>query len=152
MKVEANQPRDLESAQRRYRDYLQEKHMFFTRERALILEAVLARTDHFSVDELLFDMQQKGLRVSRATLYRSLAQMAEAAILSDVDFGHGHTHYESTARPVHEHLVCRSCSKVIEASSDAFLEAVQQLATAKGFEVQSHKVQIFGTCAECLKK
>ena len=146
------EPEIYEQAERRYRKFLSERKMFYTRERSLILEAVLKHQEHFSVDELLFDMQQQGMRVSRATLYRTLSQMADANILSSVDFGHGHAHYENTLRPSHEHLVCKGCGKVVEVASPSFIQAVKDLAATEGFDVVSHKAQIFGICLNCKDK
>ncbi|MBO7131624.1 MAG: transcriptional repressor [Fibrobacterales bacterium] len=140
----------LADATARYRLYLAAHKMFFTRERALILEAALQQSSHFSVDELLFDMHQQGMRVSRATLYRSLAQLAEAGILSGSDFGHGHMHYEAAiGAEAHEHLVCTSCGAVQEVRSEAFENAVKEITGANGFSETSRKTEIFGICAKC---
>jgi Fur family ferric uptake transcriptional regulator len=138
----------LEDAAQIYRDYLarQDQKMFYTKERAIILEAVLQQEGHFSVDELLFDMQKKTMRVSRATLYRSLSQLAAAGILTEADFGHGHTHYELLGDEPHEHLVCRECGKVFEVVSEELNQAIKNLAASQGFVVQTHRTQIFGTC------
>ena len=101
-------PSDLtfEQAESLYKDFLARNKMFYTKERVTILEAVMGRDDHFSVDELLYDMQSKKLRVSRATLYRALSQLVDANILVEADFGHGHIHYELVGAEPHEHLVC----------------------------------------------
>lgn len=144
----------LSSCERRYRDYLEENGLFFTHARALILEAVMQRSDHFSVDDLLFDMQQLGMRVSRATLYRSLAQMAAAGVLSEVDFGRGQVHYETVDHPEpdHEHLICSSCNRVFESRSEAVTEAIHELAQKQQFSITNIKLQIFGLCKECAAK
>jgi Fur family transcriptional regulator, ferric uptake regulator len=138
----------LEKAAEIYKSYLarQSQKMFYTKERALILEAVLQQPNHFSVDELFYDMHTKGMKVSRATLYRALSQLAESNILVEADFGHGHMHYELVGREPHEHLVCRECGKVFEVVSDEFSQAVQKLGSSQGFVVQGHKTQIYGTC------
>ncbi len=137
------------SCEARYRDFLAKNRLFFTRARALILEAVLQRSDHFSVDDLLFEMQQLGMRVSRATLYRSLAQMAAAGVLSEVDLGRGQIHYETVDHPDHEHLICRSCNRVFETESEELTEAIRKLSEREGFTPSSIKLQIFGICQEC---
>ena len=43
-------PVDFDEALERYRDYLKRKKLLFTRERIAILEEVMARHDHFSVE------------------------------------------------------------------------------------------------------
>ncbi len=138
-----------ENAVEKYRDYLLRNKMFFTKERNTILEAVLQRKDHFSVDELLYDMQSQKMRVSRATLYRALSQLVDASILIEADFGHGHIHYELMGGEPHEHLVCAECGKVLEVISPDLTQAIHRLAKSHGFRVLNQKTQIQ---VECIRK
>jgi Fur family ferric uptake transcriptional regulator len=151
--MQEEKPKELtfESAEEIYKQFLQRNKMFYTRERAVILETVMSRSDHFSVDELLFSMQKDKLRVSRATLYRSLSQLADAGILIEADFGHGHMHYEVMGGEPHEHLVCTKCSSVTEVVSPDFIKSLQDLAAQEHFQLSSHKTQVFGVCADCQK-
>jgi Fur family transcriptional regulator, ferric uptake regulator len=141
---------ELSLPEKRFKEYLNRNKMFYTRERSVILEAILGRKDHFSVDELMFEMQQHGQKVSRATLYRCLSQMVDAGVLNEADFGHGHLHYEviNTDDP-HEHLICKNCGKITEVSNPDFTRAVEQLAQLEGFTMSHYKTQIFGSCSEC---
>ena len=143
-------PSDLsfEKAEENYKEYLSLNKMFYTKERVTILEVVMGREDHFSVDELLYDMQSKKLRVSRATLYRALSQLVDANILVEADFGHGHIHYEIVGGEPHEHLVCTECGMVKEVVSPDLTKVVHNLASANGFRVRNQKTQIQ---VECLK-
>lgn len=138
-----------EEAQRRYADFLDRNKMFFTKERVLIVEAVFIMEGHFSADELLFEMQKRGMRVSRATLYRSLSQLVDCGVLVEADFGHGHTHYELVGTEPHEHLVCQQCGKVVEVISQDFTTAIKALASNEGFRLISHRTYIAGICPEC---
>lgn len=138
-----------EEAQRRYGDFLDRNKMFFTKERVLIVEAVFLMEGHFSADELLFEMQKRGMRVSRATLYRSLSQLVDCGVLVEADFGHGHTHYELLGSEPHEHLVCQTCGKVVEVVSSEINTAIANLAKEQGFRLVSHRTYIAGVCPEC---
>ena len=68
----------LPAARGLYTDYLKKNKMFFTKERAQLLEFIFAQKGHFSADELMFEMQKEEIKVSRATLYRSLSQLVDA--------------------------------------------------------------------------
>ncbi|HSQ41977.1 MAG TPA: transcriptional repressor [Fibrobacteraceae bacterium] len=136
-----------------YRQFLIQKGMLFTQERATILKLVLTRTDHFSVDDLLFQVQKENLNVSRATLYRNLKLLEQAGILVEADFGHGHTHYErAMGTPPHEHLVCSNCKAITEVRTSQLTDAVQKIAKSQGFSLDHYQLQIFGTCKNCQKK
>jgi len=140
----------FKEAEQKFRDYLRLQDMFYTKERALILEAVYNTVDHFSADELVFQMQQQGLKVSRATLYRALSHMNEAGILNQADFGHGHTHYEPPRQgEPHEHLTCEKCGFVIEVMIPELEKALRKAAVKAGFTQVHHHLRVTGICPKC---
>jgi Fur family transcriptional regulator, ferric uptake regulator len=132
-------------AQTIYTEWLKRKGMFFTKERALLLDFILAQPGHFSADELLFELQKIQAKVSRATLYRSLSQMVEAGLLTESDFGHGHTHYEvSFGERPHVHFIFTDTGEVKEIQSQKIEDALNDLAKKEGFSIKRYKIQVFG--------
>lgn len=142
----------LPEARGLYGDYLKKNKMFFTKERSHLLEFIFAQKGHFSADELMFEMQKAEVKVSRATLYRSLSQLVDAGILSESDFGHGHTHYEITlgTKP-HVHLICTDTGDVKEVHSQKLEDALADLAKKEGFRIKRYKIQVFGVSARSRK-
>ncbi len=135
----------LSDARELYSAYLKKKKMFFTKERTHLLDFIFAQDGHFSADELVFEMKKQEVKVSRATLYRSLNQMVEAGILSESDFGHGHTHYEiSLGSKPHVHLICTDTGDVKEVNSPKLDEVLTALARKEGFRINRYKIQLFG--------
>jgi Fur family transcriptional regulator, ferric uptake regulator len=132
-------------AQAIYSEWLKRKGMFYTKERALLVEFIMAQPGHFSADELLFELQKKQAKVSRATLYRSLSQMVEAGLLTESDFGHGHTHYEIALgeRP-HVHFIFTDTGEVKEIQSQKMEDLLTDLAKKEGFAIKRFKIQVFG--------
>lgn len=134
------------TAQARYTEFLKRNKMFLTKERMALLEFILAQNDHFSADELLYEMQRTGLKASRATLYRTLSQLVEAGVLSESDFGHGHTHYEvDMGSKPHAHLVSLESDDVREVTSTKLDAALAELLRKEHFTVKRYNIQIFGT-------
>lgn len=140
---------DVQALEKKFREYLSRNHLFCTQERLVILRMIVAQEGHFSVDELLDYVRSNGLKVSRATLYRTLNHLSKAGILSEADFGHGHIHYEINEDGEHGHLICSDCGRVLEVSSSQFEDALRQLSQQQGFQLQSVKVEIFGLCSTC---
>jgi len=138
-------PVDFDEALERYRDYLKRKKLLFTRERIAILEEVMARHDHFSVEELHDSLKASGKKVSRATLYRNLDSLKEAGILTEVDLGNRHVQYEHVlGHHQHFHLVDEDTGVIIEDDSVEVEKAVEILARRHNFDVERIKLQIFG--------
>lgn len=143
--MEASLVKHLPAARGLYTEYLKKNKMFFTKERAQLLEFIFAQTGHFSADELMFEVQKEEVKVSRATLYRSLNQLVDAGILSESDFGHGHTHYEvSLGSKPHVHLICSDTGDVKEVQSQKLEDALNELAKREGFKIKRYKIQVFG--------
>jgi Fur family ferric uptake transcriptional regulator len=138
----------LATAQARYAEFLKRNKMFLTKERTALLLFILEQKGHFSADELLFEMQRIGLKASRATLYRTLSQLVEASVLSESDFGHGHTHYEIDMgdRP-HAHLVSLESDDVREVTSHKLEAAIAELMRKEGFTPKRFNLQVFGAFA-----
>jgi Fur family ferric uptake transcriptional regulator len=133
-------------AQTRYAEFLKHKKMFLTKERTSLLEFIFAQQGHFSADELLYEMQRTGLKASRATLYRTLSQLVEAGVLSESDFGHGHTHYEVDLDDTpHVHLVSLDNDEVREVTSDKLVAAFAEILRKEGFSSKRFNLQIFGS-------
>jgi Fur family ferric uptake transcriptional regulator len=79
-------------------------------------------------------------------LYRTLSQLVEAGILSESDFGHGHTHYEiDLGSKPHAHLICVESGDVKEVTSRALETALRDLARKENFAVRRYKIQVFGS-------
>lgn len=135
----------LAEAKSRYSEFLKRGKMFLTKERIALLDFILKQEGHFSADELLFAMQSKGPKISRATLYRTLSHLVEAGVLSESDFGHGHTHYEIDldSKP-HVHLIYLESGEVKEVYSPKLEAALADLAHREGFKVKRYKIQVFG--------
>src|SRR3954471_7652744 len=67
-----------------FRRYLHGQKLKFTPERAMMLDAVLRKEGLFDPEQLVNDLKALNHRVSRATVYRTLAHLQDAGILKQV--------------------------------------------------------------------
>jgi Fur family ferric uptake transcriptional regulator len=133
-------------------DFLKKKGLSSTRQRKLVLIEVFRNHNHFEADEIVDALKRRKLRVSRATVYRTLAHLEECCLIRKVDLGHGHSHYEHTlGHEHHEHLYCRKCGEIIEFSDLLLENRIMDIAKSEDFTVLDHTVQIFGVCGKCSK-
>ena len=143
----------LTQARTRYTDFLRRNKMLRTQERTVLLEFLFRQKGHFSADDLIYEMRRTGLKVSRATLYRALSHFVEAGILSESDFGHGHTHYEiDLGSKPHVHLVSLNSDEVKEVANLRLQKILEQLARRENFTVKRYKIQLFGSFAQQRKR
>ncbi len=131
-------------------DFLKQKHLKFTEERKLIIDEMLSSQRHFEPEELVEHLRQKGKRVSRATVYRTLELLIEGGLVKKVCLGEHCFRYEHIlGRKNHSHMVCLKCGALIEFSDEMIDQRQKWLSEQQGFEVLSRCFQIFGYCKNC---
>jgi Fur family transcriptional regulator, ferric uptake regulator len=130
--------------------YIERQGLKHSRQREIIVEAFFAMDGHVTVEELVVRARKDDPRVSLATVYRTMKLLAECGLASARQFGDGQTRYEAAAgREHHDHLICRICGEIVEFSNDR-IEALQDaVAKRHGFEVERHKLELYGRCAQC---
>ncbi|HEY9480106.1 MAG TPA: Fur family transcriptional regulator [Gemmatimonadaceae bacterium] len=133
-----------------FRSYLREHNLPVTPQRLAIGEVLLLRDRHFSAEEVARELRERGITVGTATVYRTLEVLVRSGLVVERDFGEGFKRYESArGMPQHEHLLCTVCGRVVEFQDDRLDRMSTLLAEAHGFATRSHRLVIYGTCAEC---
>ena len=132
-----------------FRRYLHNHKLKFTPERAMILDAALRKEGLFEPDELVTQLKNVTNRVSRATIYRTLAHLQDAGILKQVFFDNKQSYYEVIAGRVgHDYLICVASGKVIEFNSEKLRQLRDEICRQHGFAPLSHRFQILGISPE----
>jgi Fur family ferric uptake transcriptional regulator len=141
------------NALERFEKFLAGKDLRLTEARAAIVEAALARQGHYPIEELISDLKKRGIRGSKATVYRTLPLLAEAGILQPAILAGDAKSYETTfGLEHHDHLICSRCHKVIEFGFEAFEILQREVAGKYGFRLEGHHHELVGTCPECLAR
>jgi Fur family transcriptional regulator, ferric uptake regulator len=139
-----------EEAVRAFERFLASRDLRLTAARRAIAEAVLERAGHFPIEDLVRDLRRRGIRGSKATVYRTLPLLTEAGIIQQAVVTSEATSYEAAVgREHHDHLVCRGCGKVVEFEFDAIEILQREIASRFGFTLEGHHHQLFGRCAAC---
>src|SRR5450755_3801188 len=128
-----------------FRRYLHGEKLKFTPERAMMLDAVLRKPGLFEAESLVDDLKQLGHRVSRATVYRTLAHLQDAGICKQVFFDNKQSYYEVIAgRQTYDHLICVETGRVIEFNSEKLKKLRDEICREHGYDPLSHQFHIFG--------
>ena len=141
---------DRDAVVEEFRAYLRDHNLPITGQRLAIAEVVLLDDRHFSAEEIESVLAARNIPVGTATIYRTLEVLVRSGLVVERDFGEGFKRYEATRGvPQHEHLLCTVCGKVIEFRDERLERMTVLLAEAQGFARQSHRLVIYGVCAEC---
>ena len=133
-----------------FEKYLRAQGLKLTSARLDVLNLVFADHSHFTADELHDRCRRQGLRVSKATLYRTLAILLDCKLLAAHDFGQDAKYYEHIfGHRHHDHMYCECCRRIFEFRSESIEELQDKAALEAGFHSQRHSLTIFGVCADC---
>ncbi len=147
----AESPRPAaERALREFGRFLSGRALRLTAARAAIVEAALERRGHYPIEDLVSDLRRRGIRGSKATVYRALPLLTEAGILQPAVISGDIRKYETAfGREHHDHLVCRVCGAVVEFEFEAFEILQREIAARHGFTLDGHLHQLWGRCRDC---
>lgn len=122
----------------------------WTNQRASIVRTALQSHEHFTAEELLALCRRVDPKVSRATVYRTLAVLEEAGFVEGLDTGDGGRRFEHVlGHEHHDHMVCLGCGAIFEFRDDE-LERRQDVAAKRiGFKIERHSLRIHGRCRDC---
>jgi len=140
----------LQEAWDEFRSFIKRRGDRVTETRRIVLERALQRGGHFQADELARDVSRGSDRVSRGTVYRTLALLVEAGLVREIRDRDTHVHYEPVFnRPHHEHMICETCGAFIEFDDEAIHSLIHDACKRMEFAETSHRLVIFGTCKKC---
>ena len=121
-----------------------------TPQRVAILKALEDTGGHFTPQELYHRLRSRGAKVGVVTVYRSLAVLARAGLVCEVEINDGARHYtRRSPEKHHHHLVCVKCGHVVGFKNCAMRGLEKKLAAETGFLVQRHRLELFGLCPGC---
>ncbi|MBO5488589.1 MAG: transcriptional repressor [Eubacterium sp.] len=118
-----------------------------SKQRQLVLDAVMERCDHPTADEIYLDVRSRDDKISRGTVYRNLGILAEDGDITDVKSPSA-TRYDSRLER-HYHLYCTSCGKIFDAPLTYHTEYDAQIEQETGFQINRHRLVFEGLCPNC---
>ncbi len=140
-------PQQLEEVKNIFRAFLKQRGQRQTPERFAVLEEIYSTSDHVDADELYLRLQQKGARVSRATVYNTLELLLECDLVVKHQFGGNQAKYERAySYWQHDHLICLDCGELFE-FCDPRIQSIQEMvADIYQFDIHHHSLNFYGHC------
>ena len=115
-----------------------------TRQRQAVWDEVKSSKDHLDAENIYEKIKNKGVHISRATVYRTIDVLVKNNLLSKMNMGDGRNRYELKDEDHHhDHMICIETGKIIE-FFDNDLEMLQdKIAKEHGYKVIRHIHQLF---------
>lgn len=138
----------------RFAQFLQTAGKRITEQKRLIVETVFSHHDHFDAEELLDHLRPliTQRKVSRPTVYRTLAELVEAGMLRTMVLAGRSVYEHEYGYPSHDHLYCQGCNRLIEFHSVQLERLRDAVAREHRFQVIGHRMFITGLCERCRRE
>ncbi len=130
----------------RFKSYLADEGLKFTKQRRAIAEAFYASGDHLSLNDVLELARVRHASVGYATVYRTMKLLADSGLATEHHFLDGNVVYEPSDAEHHDHLVCLSCERIIEFEEPEIERLQDAIAKKYGFTPVDHQHVIYGYC------
>ena len=129
-------------------DILKKSGLRYTRQRQAVLDELNRIQDHRDVEDIYFSMKRKGLKVSRATVYRTLELLVKHNLVRRLNLGEGKYRFENRESKHHDHIICLDCNKIMEFMNDRIEKLQEEVAEDHGFTLIKHIFQLYGSCVD----
>lgn len=143
------EPREREQ----FLQYLRDQGHRVTPERMRLFDEIFSQHGHIDAEQLLGSLQEREVKISRATVYRNLDLLVECGLVRRHRLARRRYLYEHVhPGQHHDHLVCTECGRVVEFVSPGISALQVEICRAHGFEPARHQLQILGLCTRCAEQ
>lgn len=132
-------------------DKLKSTGVRITPQRHAILEYMIHTVTHPTADEIYRALEKTFPNMSVATVYNNLRVFRKSGLVKELTYGDSSSRFDFVTHN-HYHMICSDCSKIVDFHYPG-LDEVEQLAShVTGFQVEGHRLEIYGLCEECSEK
>lgn len=121
-----------------------------TVQRSIVLQTVGNLHNHATADEVYEAVSKAYPNISRGTVYRNLAVLAEDGDIRKIEVADGADRYDHNTEP-HYHIKCVRCKNVYDYGRridniNSFIEG------SNGFQLIDYEIVFRGICPNCQKE
>ena len=132
---------------------LKKEGLRYTHQRQAIWDELYASDEHRDAEEIYLALYNSGLKVSRATVYRTIDVLVKNNLVRKLDLGDGRARYENKMDTAHhDHLICVQCGKIEEFMDNVIENRQEVIVENFGYRLIRHIHQLFVICDECGSK
>lgn len=129
-----------------FRRKLRSLHQKYTPERARILDAVVCMEGPFQAEQLMAVLKKTGVRVSKATVYRTIKLLQDAGIIQQLLVDAEHAHYVLTYGSGSLCVLVRTDTQQVEELKLPELDALRErLCAERGVRSQGHRFVVYAS-------
>ena len=123
---------------------LKSEGLRYTDQRQAIWDEVRNSSEHRDAEDIYLKLKEGNVRVSRATVYRTIDVLVKNRLVRKMDVGEGRSLYEPRLDDEHhDHMICIDTGDIIEFYNKELEDLQDTIAKKHGYEVVRHVHQLF---------
>jgi len=130
---------------------LREHGLQVTAQRVAVLRAVTERP-HSTTDDIDKAVRAEIGAVSRQAVYDALSILTDKGLLRRIQPAGSPARYESRVGDNHHHLICRTCSRMVDVDCAVGDAPCLTAADDSGYEIDEAEVIYWGRCPACVSQ
>jgi len=132
-------------------DLLRQHGLQVTPQRLAVLRLV-SHNPHITADDVAAIVKAEIGAISRQAVYNALGILVEKGILRRIQPTGSPTLFEDRVGDNHHHLICRTCSRVVDVDCAVGSAPCLQANDDQGYAIDEAEVIYWGHCPECLAR
>lgn len=119
-----------------------------SRQREVILEIVRSTMDHPTAEWVYRQARRQLQRISVATVYRNLKELAGEGLIREMHSGGQSTRFDANTGQ-HYHVRCVVCGRMADLPISVDHRVEAQAGRAINYRILGHEVEVLGVCPAC---
>ena len=123
---------------------LKSEGLRYTDQRQAIWDEIRNSNEHRDAEDIYLKLKEKNVKVSRATVYRTIDVLVKNRLVRKMDVGDGRSLYEPRLdNEHHDHMICLDTGDIIEFYNKELEDLQDTIAEKHGYKVIRHVHQLF---------
>ena len=123
---------------------LKSEGLRYTDQRQAIWDEVRNSNEHRDAEDIYLKLKERNVKVSRATVYRTIDVLVKNRLVRKMDVGDGRSLYEPRLdNEHHDHMICLDTGDIIEFYNKELEDLQDTIAEKHGYKVIRHVHQLF---------
>ena len=123
---------------------LKSEGLRYTDQRQAIWDEIRNSNEHRDAEDIYLKLKEKNVKVSRATVYRTIDVLVKNRLVRKMDVGDGRSLYEPRLdNEHHDHMICLDTGDIIEFYNKELEDLQDTIAKKHGYKVIRHVHQLF---------
>lgn len=125
-------------------DILRSEGLRYTAQRQAVWDEIRKSNEHRDAEDIYLKLKSDGVRVSRATVYRTIDVLVKNRLVRKMDVGDGRSLFEPRLDDKHhDHMICLETGNIVEFFDEELENLQDRIAKEYGYKVVRHVHQLF---------